>query len=228
MLAKKKKITRKAIKEDKLVTSFYEVQEFYFKYQKQILIAAAAIAIIILAAVIYSNKIQQENQDASLALSRIMPSYKAQAYKEAIEGKPGTNIVGLKQIVEDYGSSEQGETAKIFLAHSYFMLGKYDEALEMYKDYSGSIDLFQSTALAGAAACYEAKGELEEAANYFRDAAFVTKTNPQNANYLLNAGLDYHKVGKNEKAKEYFNIIKKEYAKTEVGKKINNYLAIVN
>jgi tetratricopeptide (TPR) repeat protein len=226
--AKKKKITRKAIKEDKLVTSFYKVQEFYLKYQKQILIGAGTVAIIILAFVIYSNKIQQENQDASLALSRIMPSYNAKNYKEAIEGKAGTNIIGLKQIVENYGSSEQGESAKIFLAHSYFMLGKYDDALKYYEDYSGSIDLLRSTAYAGAAACYEAKGDLEKAADLFRDAAFVTKSNPQNANYLLDAGLDYHRLGKNDKAKEYFKIIKKDYKKTEVGRKIENYLAIVD
>ncbi len=228
MLAKKKKITRKAIKEDKLVTSFYEFQDFYLKYQKQILIAVGAIVIIVLAFVIYQNKIDTENQEASVALARIMPSYKANNFKEAIEGKAGTNIVGLKQIAEDYGSSENGETAKIFLAHSYYMLSKFDDALQVYKDYSGSIDLLRSTALAGAAACYEAKGNLEKAADYFRDAAFVTKTNPQNANYLLMSGMDYHRIGKNEKAKEYFNIIKKEYPKTEIGKKIENYLAIVN
>ncbi len=227
MLAKKKKITRKEIKEDKLVTSFYQVQDFYFKYQKQILIAAGAIAVIILAFVIYSNKIQQENQDASVALARIMPSYKAKNYKEAIEGKAGTNIIGLKQIVENDGSSETGESAKIFLAHSYYMLGQYDNALKYYKDYSGSIDLFQSTALAGAAACYEAKGNIQKAAEFFQDAAFVTKENPQNVNYLLRAGLDYHQIGKNEEAKKYFNVIKKEYYKTEIGKKIENYLAIV-
>ena len=227
MLAKKKKITRKEIKEDKLVTSFYQVQEFYYKYQKQILVAAGLVAIIILAFVIYSNKIQQENQEASAALARIMPSYKAKNYKEAIEGKAGTNVEGLKQIVEDYGSSEEGETAKIFLAHSYYMLGQYDNALKYYEDYSGSIDLFRSTALAGAASCYEAKNNIQKAAELFRDAAFVTKTNPQNVNYLLRAGLDYHQLGKNEEAKKYFNIIKNEYYKTEIGKKIENYLAIV-
>ena len=224
MLAKKKKLTRKEIKEDKLVTSFYEAQEFYKKYQKQILIAVGVIAAIVIAVIVYNNKIADENQQAATALSRIMPSYKSGNYKEAIEGKPGTNVIGLRQIVENYGGSEEGEVARIFLAHSYYMLGKYQQALKEYEDYSGSIDLFRSTAFAGTGACYEALGDNEKAADKFREAAFVTKDNPQNAGYLLEAGIDYRSIGKAEKAKKYFRIIKKEYSKTDVGKKIDQYL----
>lgn len=227
MLAKKKKIYRKQIKEDKLVTSFYELQELYLKYQKQILIAAAAIAVIVVAYVLYGNKMQQENTEATTYLSRALPYYKNNQFNLAINGKPGTKVIGLKQIVEDYGSSEAGESAKIFLGNSYYMLGKYDEALQAYEDYSGSIDLFQAAAYAGQAACYEAKNDPENAAEFFKKAAFVSKVNPQNPNFLLQAGLDYLDLGNKNKAKEMFEIIKQQYAKSDVGLNIDKYFALL-
>ncbi len=227
MLAKKKKIYRKQIKEDKLVTSFYELQDVYLKYQKQILIAVSAIAVIIVAYVLYGNKMAQENIEATTYISRVLPYYKTNQFKLAIDGKPGTKVIGLKQIVEDYGSSDAGESAKIFLANAYYALGKYDEALEAYEDYSGSIDLFEAASLAGQAACYEAKNNPEKAAEYFRKAAFVSETNPQNPNFLLQAGLDYFDLGNKNKAREMFEVIRQKYSKSDVGLNIDKYLALL-
>jgi len=227
VLAKKKKIYRKQIKEDKLVTSFYELQEIYLKYQKQVLIAVAAIAVLVVAYILYGNKMEQENTEATTYLSRVLPLYKNNQFKLAIEGKPGTKVLGLKQIVEDYGSSDAGESAKIFLGNAYYMLGKYDDALQVYEDYSGSIDLFQAAAFAGAAGCYEAKNNPEKAAEYFKKAAFISRTNPQNPNFLLQAGLDYLDAGNKNKAKEMFEIIQRQYSKTDVGLNIDKYLALL-
>ena len=71
-----------------------------------------------------------------------MNLYDQGSYLEAIEGRPSQNIIGLKKIVEDYGSTENGETAKIYLANSYDMLGKPDEALKYYSDYDGDISIY--------------------------------------------------------------------------------------
>jgi len=52
VLAKKKKLGKKNIKEDKLVTYYSKSLEYFELYRNQILIGAAAVAVII-AAIIY-------------------------------------------------------------------------------------------------------------------------------------------------------------------------------
>ncbi|MCK5456213.1 MAG: hypothetical protein KAI45_03735, partial [Melioribacteraceae bacterium] len=157
MLAKKKKLSKKEIKEDKLVTTFYEAKGFYEENQTKILAALGTLAIIIVAIVLYINKVESNNEIASIELSRVIPSYNSGVYQEAIEGKPGTKVLGLRKIADEYGGSEQGELARIYLANSYYFTGQLDNALDEYDAYSGSDDLMISSALAGKASVYEAK-----------------------------------------------------------------------
>ena len=227
MLAKPKKISRKKVKEDKLVTFYSKTLEFYEKYQTKIIIAVGAIAVVILAMVLYSNKMEQDNLTATTELSRVIPLYESGSYQEAIDGTPGTNVVGLKEIVDQYGGTEQGEVAKIYLANSYMYLGKIDEALEAYNDYSGSNKLFKAAALAGKAGCYASKGEYGKAADYYEDAANVSENNASNPDYLLKAGINYIEVDKNENAKTVLERIKKDYSSTIYLSNADRYLALI-
>ena len=93
-------------------------------------------AIVIIAVLLYMNNKQKNNEEATTYLARIMPSYDMGSYQKAIDGESGTNVLGLKQIVEEYGSTANGETAKIYLANCYSFLGNYEEAFKYYKDYS--------------------------------------------------------------------------------------------
>lgn len=227
MLAKPKKISRKKVKEDKLVTFYSKTLEFYEKFQTKIIIVVGVVAVVILAMVLYSNKLEQDNLTATTQLSRVISLYESGSYQEAIDGTPGTDVVGLKQIVDEYGSTEQGEVAKIYLANSLVYLEKIDEALEVYNDYSGSNNLFKAAALAGKAGCYASKGEFEKAADYYEDAANVSETNASNPDYLLKAGINYIEVDNNEKAKTVLERIKKDYSSTIYLTSADRYLALI-
>ena len=154
-----------------------------------------------------------------------MNFYDRGSYLEAIEGKEGTNIAGLKKIVEDYGSTENGELSKIYLANSYNFLGRNDEALKYYEDYSGSNKTYKASALAGQAGIYADKKEYEKAANLFLKASRVSKDNPLNSDYMLDAGINYLKVGNNDQAKELFETIKKDYPTSTAFREVDRYLS---
>ncbi len=225
MLTKKKKLSKKEIKEDKLVTSYVKVTQFYEEYQQKIFLVVGAIAVIVVAIILYQNKLADDNIAASDELARVSSIYTAGSYQEAIDGRPGTNINGLKYITEEYGSSEQGEIAKIYLANSYLFLGRIDEALEAYGDYSGSNDIFRATAYAGQASCYESKGNYEKAADLFDKAASVSEFVPANGEYLLNSGINYFKLGKLKEAKTRLERVKKEYTTSQASRAADRYLA---
>src|SRR4030042_6224138 len=173
MLTKKKKLSKKAIKEDKLVTYYYKVYNYFNENKNRIGMYAGGLLVVIAAIYFYVNNKAENNVQAGIQLARVMGLYDAGAYLEAIEGRQGTNIVGLKKIIADYGSTENGETAKIYLANSYQMLGKIEEAFKSYEDYGGNNKIFKATGLSGEAGYYAYKKEYEEAADLYLKASRV-------------------------------------------------------
>jgi len=226
MLGQKKKFSRKEMKEDTLVTFYYKAIEYFEEYKKYVFIGVGAIAVIILAFFLYSESKSSNNEKANVELSRVIPLYEQGAYLEAIEGKPGTQLVGLKKIVEEYGNSDMGEVAKIYLANSYYNLGKFDEAMKFYDDFGGDNETFQATAFAGIAACYEAKNNIEDAVDYYRKAASVSKENVLNPQYLLSASINLITLNKKEEARELLKQIKKDFTNSPYTREIDRYLAI--
>ena len=227
MLQKKKKLSKKEIKEDKLINFYKSAVVFFEKYKNKIFIYAGVLVAVAAIVYFYVNQKSESNEKAGLELSRIMPLYDQGAYLEAIEGKQGTNIIGLKRIVEEFGGSENGETAKIYLANCYAFLGNYDEANKYYNDYSGSIDYFEAASLAGQAGYYAVQEDFEKAANLFLQASKMSEINSQNPDYLLNAGIYYLKAGEKEEAKILFNRIKEDYSTSLAYREVDKYLAMI-
>jgi len=223
MIGKKKKLSKKEIQEDKLVVWFYKAQDYILKNQQYLLIGVGAIAILVLAILWYNNKISDDNQLASLQLSKAIPFYEKAQYQKAIDGEPGTDINGLASIVENYGSTEQGEIAKIYLGNSYLALGNYKKALEVYSDYSGDSKIHMATSLAGQAACYENLGNYEKAAENYNKAAKISILDSQTAEYLLDSAKNYLKNNSLEKAKELISEIKEDYKTTTAAREADRY-----
>lgn len=224
MLTKKKRISKKEMKEDKLVTSYYSAHNFFVENQAKILIGLGAVALVVVAVILFSNKKSNDDLTAAALLSKVIPVFEAGQYQEAVDGQPSSNIKGLKSIVEDYGSTENGEVAKIYLAHAYTFLNKWEEAYNYYSDYGGSNVILKSTALAGEAAYYETKENYKEAAGLYKKAAKNSDTNPSNAEYLLKAGINFIKTGNKEEAESLFNEIKEKYKTSPVVQELDRYL----
>ena len=227
MLTKKKKLSKKDIKEDKLVSYYYKAYGFFDENKSRVLTYAGVLVVLVIALVFYINHRNQQNKEAGVQLASVIPQYDNGAYLEAIEGHAGTDVIGLKKIVEQYGSTENGETAKIYMANSYDRLGKLDDAFKYYKDYDGSIDIYKATALAGEAGYYAYKKEYEKAADLYKKAAFVSGSDVLNSDYLLHAGINYLNAGKKAEAKSMFQKIKKDYATSSAYGEVNKYMALV-
>jgi tetratricopeptide (TPR) repeat protein len=224
MLTKKKKLSKKEIKEDKLVSFYYKAYGFITENQSRVFTYAGIAAAIIVLAVFYINHKSQQNKEAGIQLAQIIQEYDNGAYLQAIEGQAGTKVLGLKKIIEEYGGTENGETAKIYIANCYNFLGKPDEAFKYYDDYSGSIGIYKATALAGQGGYYAYKKNYEKAAELYEKAANLSKEDVLNPDYLLNAGENYIVAGKNKEAKEVLDKIKKDYVNSTAFREVDKYL----
>ncbi|MCR4416580.1 MAG: tetratricopeptide repeat protein [Ignavibacteria bacterium] len=224
MLAPKKKISKKEIKQDKLVETYFKAKTFFEENQKTILIGLGSFVVIVFLIIYFVRRSGEREIEATTMLGNVINLYDQGQYQQAIDGVPAKKIRGLKYIADEYGNTESGEAAKIFLANSYYQLGKIDEALKYYEDYDGDNKLFQATALAGAAACYELKGNKEEAAKLYVKAAKVASSEVSTPEYLLYAARLNAELGKKDEAKKLLDLIKKEYQNSAQARDYERYI----
>ncbi len=228
MLTKHKKLSKKEIKEDKLVEFYYKAQSFYEENKNRVFLYGGVVVVVIIAIYLFLNYRATQNDEAGTYLGNVMEVYDTGDYLTAIEGKQGTNLMGLKKIVQDYGSTQNGETAKIYLANAYSALGKLDEALKYYKDYNGDIDIFQAASLAGQAGILAYQKKYKEAAELYLKASHVSKTNILNPDYMYEAGINFFEAGEKDQAKDLFTTIKNDYRTNPVSVKVDKYLSQLN
>ncbi len=230
MLKPKKKITKKEIKQDTLVTSYAKLTTFYDANKKYFNYAFTALIVIVVAIVIYTNNRKANNEKAATELGKILPIYEATTndptqIKLAIDGVPERGIMGLKAIVDNYGSTSSGEIARLYLANCFLSMGNYDEALKNFDDFDSSNDLLNASAKAGLASCYEAKGDYKKAAVEYEKAASTFNNEINTPDYLLSAAICYGKAGEKEKAVSILKHLKKEFPKSSNAREADRYIS---
>ncbi|MBI4811024.1 MAG: tetratricopeptide repeat protein [Ignavibacteriales bacterium] len=133
--------------------------------------------------------------------------------------------MGLKSIVDNYGSTESGELARLYLANCYLSIGNYDEALKHFNSFDSDNDLLSASAIAGMASCYEGKGEYKKAASEFEKAAAMLSNQINTPDYLNSAAICYGKAGEKEKAVSILKRLKKEYPKSSFAREADRYIS---
>ena len=225
MLRPRKKITKKELKQDRLVTTYFKVVDFLRNNRKIVSGVVTGLIIAVIVVVAYLNNRRSDNLKAATDLSQVLNFFNGGAYQVAINGDPTHNITGLKSIVENYGGTETGEEAKVYLADCYYYLGDYDNALKYFEDYDGSDKFLDASALAGVAEVYEVKGDYEKAAEYYGRAAARDSRNFLTPQYLVGAARNYIKIGKKDKAIDLLARVQKDFPDSPYASNLDYYMA---
>ena len=225
MLKPKKKISKKEIKEDKLVTSYFEATTWYQANKKTVNGVLTGLVVLAVVIVAYMNNVSSNNLKATSELGKISSYYDQGKYDVAVNGNLQENVRGLQAIVDDYGSTKAGELATFYLANCYFAQSNYDKALKYFLDVDVSDELITVSSLAGAAACYEAQGNHDKAASTFEKAAFKYAKDVNAADNMFHAAKNYLVAGNKEKAAELFKKIKKDHQTAAIARDIDRWIA---
>jgi tetratricopeptide (TPR) repeat protein len=226
MLKPKKKITKKELKQDKLVTWYFKLNEKFNQYSKKITTGALIFLGMLLVLYLLVIKPRQENSEiAANALANIIYFYDYQQYQTALQGVPERSVIGLKQIADEYGSTDAGEIAKIYLGNIYLVLKEYDNSMKYYEEYGGSNKMYNVAALSGIASVYEAKKQYNDAAIYFEKAADKSSDEIQIPENLFYAARNYNLAGNKKKAVDILEKIKTNYPKSFYVREIDKYIA---
>ena len=228
MLRAQKKISKKVIKEDTLVTTYFKAQTWYDENKKRLSTIGGVVLVLVLALWFYSNNMRANNDRATTDLAKVFAYYDNGQYLLAINGIPEKNVAGLQTIVDNYGSTKSGNLARFYLANAYYNLQDYDKALQYFKDYSGGNVLLEVSAYAGIGACNEAKDDYKKAAENYEMAGLKNAEDPNAAENLVNAARNFGRAGEKEHAVELLKKVKKEYPTSTAARDVDRYIAEVN
>ena len=225
MLRPKKKISKRELKQDALITSYAKFIAWYAERKKQIAPVLVGVVVLILGVVVYLNNRATNNEKASTDLARVFSYFDNGQYQQAIDGIPEKGIPGLKSIVENYGGTRAGDMARFYLASANYSLGRFDEALEQFEDTGDLGPRLVVARLSGIAACYEAKQKYAEAGEYFEKATTAYAEDLNAAENLNNAARSYASAGNKEKAIELYKKLKKNYPTTSFGREADRFIS---
>ncbi len=193
---------------------FAVVSDYYNRNKNQVMIIAGAIIVIVVGIILFTSKRASRNEEAAVALGKIRPTYEGGNFQAAINGDSLGNK-GLKFIVDEYGSSENGQLAKLLLANSYYGLRDFQNAMKYYDDFGGSNKLSKVAAISGLASVKEAQNDFIGAAKEFERAANYDKENPFRDEYLFYAGRDFSLGNDKASAKRVFEQLKSDFPKSK-------------
>ncbi len=203
------------------------IQEFIKnKGKKTLWIALAVIAVIgaaILIKVKIDNDAEENNQAASLALSRILPYINSGDYEKALNGDAtklvrGEKIIGLVEIIKKYEGTPSADIASFYAGKCYESTEKYTEAEKYFEKALGSeSDLVLMGANAGMGICMEKKNDYQSAVKYYEEAASKSIAPDTKNRYQYYAALCLEEIKDFEKAAKLYNEIIAENKSQFVG-----------
>ncbi|MFN0157944.1 MAG: tetratricopeptide repeat protein [Bacteroidota bacterium] len=225
MLRPKKRISKRELKEDALITGYVKATGYYEQNKKSIQYGVLGVIAVVVVLFVYLNNRSTNDRVAMTELGKVYSLYDNSQFQLAIDGVPERNISGLKAIVDNYGGTHSGELARFYLANSYFNLEKYDEALAQFEEFSADGEELVVSRLAGIAACEEAKGLHGDAAENFEKAATKFSGNVNVPENLYHAARNYAKAGNKERALDIYKKIKKDHSKSTYARDVDRYIA---
>ncbi|MFZ4592108.1 MAG: tetratricopeptide repeat protein [Ignavibacteria bacterium] len=201
--------------EEKMMFWYYKGTEYFEKNKNRVYTILTVFVIIIAVIFIYFRNQSQKSETAALELAKVKQIYAADMYQMAITGDSLGMSKGLVYIVNEYGSTESGQTAKLMLANSYFNLRDFENANKYYNDYSGKNEMFKAAAFAGLGAVCETKGDWVNAAKYFEKAAKVSKNVTNNDEYMFYAIRSYFNANDKDNLKKSVKAFKTDFPKSK-------------
>lgn len=202
MARQQKRLKKKELREDPLMTAVSETQLWLAVNGKKLAMGIIAIAIIIVAVVLLRNMREEADLESRQAF--------ADAQLEIAQSNPEDVIPPLLRIADDYQGTSGGSEALYTAAEMALNQQEAERAVELFNrfldEYKGEY-LLEAGAYGGLATAHENLGHFEEAADIYMRLADHKDARHYRYFALLNAGKAYAQAEQYDKARAAFNIV---------------------
>jgi tetratricopeptide (TPR) repeat protein len=201
-----------------------QLQGFWKKNQKFILMAALAIVVIVGGYFGYTQYILQPKEEKAAEAIYAAQQYFAKDSSKLVLDGDGTNK-GVLYIIKNYGGTKTANLAYFYAGVSYLKLGDFNKAVEYLKDFSTDAKQVQMTAYGALADAYAELNKKDDAISYYTKAASTFEADEaSSAEYLFRAALLSETIGKTKEAVELYKQLKAKFPKTDRGFQADKYI----
>ena len=221
-MAKKKDNTEERIVavEEALSSS----EQFIEKNQKILTYVVGGVIVVILAFFGYNKYVMAPKEKAAeVAIFNAQQYFDQDSLDLALNGD-GVNA-GFLEIIDDYGSTKEGNLAKYYAGICYFNMGEYEESIDYLKKFSSEDQMVSSMALGAIGDAYMQLGDADKAVDYYLKAARKNVNDFIAPAFLVKAGWTYEVMGNWQNALDTYESIKKDFPKTKEAREIDKYIA---
>jgi len=184
---------------------------FWETYQKQLMYGAGAIVAVALLYFGYKNLIVEPKQkEAVAAMWKAQQMFERDSFTQALNS-PALEADGFLAIIDKYGSTPAGNSAKYYAAVCYLQTGDFDNAIKYMEDYSAEGDILPTMKYGILGDCYSEKQDFAKAISMYEKAADATDNETVVPVYLKKLGLLNEKQGNKEAAVKAFERIRSEF-----------------
>jgi predicted negative regulator of RcsB-dependent stress response len=192
--------------------------DFYTKHQKNILVVAIGLVLLIGGYLAYKYLIIEPKEKAAVeAMYQAEAQFAQDSFAAALKN-PGANFEGFEAIAENYGGTKAGNTAKLYAGICNLNLGKFQEAIEYLEDYSASDEVTPAVKYGALGDAYAESNQFDKAFENYEKASTASDDEFNAPFYLNKLGLLQFAKKKNDEALKTFKTIYEKYPNTQEGK----------
>lgn len=218
-------MSKNHVEEDINIGDAYSKAEKFLDENKQpVGIALIAIVAVILGGFYYFNMyLPPLNKNASEDVYAAQNAFAADSFDLAMYGS--SEFMGFEEIIDNYGSTDIGNTSKYYMGVSLMQTGAYEDAIDYLKSYSPADHMTRSLKEGAIGDCLSQLGDYEDAISAYEKAANAYVNDFSTPIYLKKAGITAEKINDYNTAVKHYEKIKKDYASSAEGRDIEKYLA---
>lgn len=215
--------------EEAIQSALSRSEQFIEKNGKTLLTILIGVIVIVGGFFLYGRYSSGRNEKASAMMFNAEQLFAIDSFEMALNGDG--NTAGFVDVIGEFSATEQANVARHYAGICCLNLGKYDEAIKYFQEFSdvsgasGDIISAQNYGLTGDA--YVQKGSLEEGVKMYEKAAAHSDNEFTAPYYLKKAGLVYQGLNKYAEALKTYEKIKNEYPATMDARDIDKYIQLV-
>ncbi len=204
-----------------VVEAVSKTEQFFAKNAKTLSYICLGAVVLCAAVFCWYKFIHQPNvEEAQGQMALAEENFRAADYEPALNGDG--NVLGFVQILDEYGT-KAGKSINFYAGVCELQLGNWESAIKYLQAYNGKDEILKARATACIGDAYVGLEDYAKALGYFEKAAAVVD-NMYAAGYLLKAGKVAEKLGENEKALGFYELIKDQYPQSMEAYEIDKYI----